>query len=286
MRTIQCTCKKLKESKDPRRVITRAPKSLDDCRKLRDANFVKRVETMMDINPSKSMRSMAAELGIDKRTIQRCVDKDLRCKSYRMQTGQLLTQATKNRRLLNSTKLINKLKQPKESNMLWLFSDEKNFCQDQAHNRQNHRWIAMCPNNVPRVMKTKFPNTVMIFGVMPPQLPWIKQVAWGRPWVWQQNSAPCHVSKCYLAWLEEHCYDFVTKDKSPPSSLDLNPMDYFFWGILKNQTNRHPHTTKASFIASIKEQCISIDREMVKKACGSFRTKIEHIIEAEGNYVE
>ena len=109
---------------------------------------------------------MAAELRVDKRTIQRCVDEDLRCKSYRMQTGQLLTQATKDRKLLNSTKLLNKLKHPKESNMLWFFSDEKNFCQDQAHNRQNHRWISMCPNDKPRVMKIKFPNTVMVFGVI------------------------------------------------------------------------------------------------------------------------
>ena len=168
---------------------------------------------MIDINPSKSMRSMAAKLGVDKRTIQLCVDKDLRCKSYRMQTGQLLTQATKERRLLNSTKLLNKLKYLKESNMLQFFSDEKNFCQDQAHNMQNHQWTAMCANDVPRVMKTKFPNTVMVFGVissdgnmMSPHifetglrvdteiylqvmetvvLPWI------TPWVRQQDSAPC-----------------------------------------------------------------------------------------------
>ena len=166
MRTIQCTRKKLEESKDLRGVITRAPKSLDDRRKSRNVDFVKRVEAMIDINPSKSMRSMTAELGVDKRTIQRCVDEDLHYKSYRMQTGQLLTQATKDRRLLNSTKLLNKLKRPKESNMLWFFSNEKNFYQDQAHNRQNHRWIAMCPNDVPRVMKTKFPNTVIVFGVI------------------------------------------------------------------------------------------------------------------------
>ena len=164
MRTIQHTHKKLEESKDSCGVIPRAPKSLDDCRKL--SFFLKRVVVMIDINPFKSMRSMAAELGFDKRTIQRCVDEDLCCKSYRMQTGQLLTQATKDRRLLNSTKLLNKLKHLKESNMLWFFSDEKNFCQDQAHNRQNHRWIAMCPNDVPRVIKTKFPNTVMVFGVI------------------------------------------------------------------------------------------------------------------------
>ena len=198
-----------------------------------------------------------------------------------MQISQLLTQATKGR------KLLNKLKHLKECNMLWFFSNEKNFCQDQAHNRQNHRWIAMCPNDVPRVIKTKFPNMVMVFGVISSDmmlahifemglrvdteiylkvmetvmLPWIKQVARDRPRT-------------------------VTKDKWPPSSPDLNPMDYFFWGVLKNQTNRCPHTTKVSLITSIKEQCISIDREMVKKACGNFRTRIERVIKAEGNYVK
>ena len=230
MKTIQRTCKKLEKSKDLHGVITRAPKSLDDRHKLRNADFVKRVEAMININPSKSMKSMAAELGVDKRTIQRCVDKDLCCKSYRMQTGQLLTQATKDKRLLNSTKLLNKLKHLKESNMLWFFSDEKNFCQDQGPQQAEPLMDCYVPNDVPRVMKTKFPNTVMIFGVissdrdvMPPHifetslrvdteiylqvmetvvLSWIKQVAQDGPWVWQQDSAPCHVSKCSFTWLE------------------------------------------------------------------------------------
>ena len=66
----------------------------------------------------------------------------MRCKSYRLKTGQLLTEKAKNARLLNGTKLLNKL--------LWFFScsDEKNFCQDQKFNRQNKRWIAACPDNV------------------------------------------------------------------------------------------------------------------------------------------
>ncbi|KAF2343241.1 hypothetical protein FHG87_026003 [Trinorchestia longiramus] len=84
MRTIERTRKKFEESKDPHGVITRALKSLDDRWNSRNADFVKRVETMIDYDPSKSMRSMAAELGVDKRTIQRCVDKDLLCKSYRI----------------------------------------------------------------------------------------------------------------------------------------------------------------------------------------------------------
>ena len=84
-------------------------------------------------------------------------------------------------------------------------------------------WIDTNNRDVPRVMKTKFPATVMIFGVvsseghiMPPHifevglkvntkvyldvlksvvLTWCNQVAGDRPWVWQQDSAPAHKSK-------------------------------------------------------------------------------------------
>ena len=79
-------------------------------------------------------------------------------------------------------------------------------------------WIATNNRDVPRVMKTKFPATVMVFGVvsseghiMPPHvfevglkvntkvyldvlksvvIPLCNKVDGGRPWVWQQGSAP------------------------------------------------------------------------------------------------
>ena len=98
-------------------------------------------------------------------------------------------------------------------------------------------WIAPNNRDVPRVMKTKFPAMVMVFGVvssedhiMPPHIfevslkvntkvyldvlksvviPWRNQVAGGRPWVWQQDSAPAHKSKETQAWLQKECYDFV-----------------------------------------------------------------------------
>ena len=37
---------------------------------------------------------------------------------------------------------------------------------DPSYDSQNHRWIALNNFNVPRVMKTKFPATVMVFGVV------------------------------------------------------------------------------------------------------------------------
>ena len=81
-------------------------------------------------------------------------------------------------------------------------------------------WIDTNNRDVPRMMKTMFPDTVMVFGVvsseghiMPPHIfevglkvntkvyvdvlknvmiPWCNQVAGGRPWVWQQDSATTH----------------------------------------------------------------------------------------------
>ena len=139
-------------------------------------------------------------------------------------------------------------------------------------------WIATNNRNVPRVMKTKFLATVMVFGVvssdghiMPPHIfevglkvntkvyldvlksvvvPWCNQVAGGRPWVWQQDSAPAHKSKETQAWLQE-CYDFVPFSHWPPSSPDLNLLDYFVQSYVGNITNINSHNTKASLPPSI-----------------------------------
>ena len=104
-------------------------------------------------------------------------------------------------------------------------------------------WIATNNRDVPRVMKIKFPATVMVFGVIsseghltPPHIfevglkvntkvyldvlksvviPWCNQVADGRPLVWQQDSARAHKSKEIQAWLQKECYDFVPFSHCP-----------------------------------------------------------------------
>ena len=50
-------------------------------------------------------------------------------------------------------------------------------------------------------------------------IPWCNQVAGGRPWVWQQDSAPVQKSKETQAWLQKECYNFVPF--SLPPSPDL-----------------------------------------------------------------
>ena len=107
-------------------------------------------------------------------------------------------------------------------------------------------WIATNNRDVPRVMKTKFPATVRVFGVVSSEghimlphifevglkvntkvyldvlksvvIPWCNLVAGGILWVWQQDSAPAYKSKETQTWLQKECYDFVPFSHWPPSS--------------------------------------------------------------------
>ena len=68
----------------------------------------------------------------------------------------------------------------------------------------------------------------------------------------------------------------------PPSSPDLNPLDYFDWSYVENVTNMTSHNTKASLIASIRRVFTELPPALVEKACSQFRIRIEAVIEAEG----
>ena len=115
---------------------------------------------------------------------------------------------------------------------------------------------------------------------------WCNQLAGGRPWLWQQDSAPAHKSKETQAWFQKEGYDFVPFSHWPPSSPDLNPLDYFVWSYVENITNMTSHNTKASLIAVIRRVFAELPPVLVEKACSQFRIRIEAVIEDEGGYIE
>ena len=152
IRTVQRLRTQLNASGDPLKVVERKSKAEDTARKTGTKEFIEKIQAIIDETPQK----IARDLGVSHTTVNACVKEDLKYRSYSRQTSQILNEKTKNPRLIKTVRLLNKLKHPKKPNMLWSFSDEKNFCQDQVHNSQNHRWIATNNRDVPWVMKTKF----------------------------------------------------------------------------------------------------------------------------------
>ena len=72
----------------------------------------------------------------------------------------------------------------------------------------------------------------------------------------------------------------------PPSSPDLNLLDYFVWSYVKNITNMTSHNTKASLITAIRRVFAELLPVLVEKACSQFQICIKAVIEPEGGYIE
>ena len=164
--------------------------------------------------------------------------------------------------------------------------------------------------NVPRVMKTKFPATVIVFGVVSSEghimqphifevglkvntkvyldvlksvvIPWCNQVASGR---WQTlgvDSAPAHKSKETQAWLQKECYDFVPFSHWPPPPPTWTRWTTSFGHTSRTSATWPPTTPKPAWSPPSAE----LPPALVEKACSQFWIRIEAVIEAEGGYIE
>ncbi|UYV68303.1 hypothetical protein LAZ67_5003795 [Cordylochernes scorpioides] len=281
--------------------------------RVRGEEFVKNVKEKIDGNPGKSMRAIAKEMDVGSMTIVRTIHEDLGLKSYALRKGQLLTENMKNNRKGKAAALLNNLKHD-SFGMLRFFSDEKNFDVDQKVNPRNDRWICKDPSEIPVVMHTKFPASVMVLGVissegdvMPPHFfekglrmnadtyinvletvvkPWMDMVATGRKYVFQQDSAPAHKAKKTQSWLTLNVPSHWGPDIWPPNSPDCNPLDYYVWGVVERDVNKAPHTTIQSVKKAVHTVMTQMDKVIVAKACASFRIRLETVVANNGNYIE
>ena len=139
-------------------------------------------------------------------------------------------------------------------------------------------WIAMNNRDVPRVMKTKFLTTVMVFGVvfseghiMPPHIfevglkvntkvylhvlksaviPWCNQVGGDRPGCGNRTQRwPTSPKRPRLGFRRCATTLYPSLTGFYPN---LNLLDYFIWSYVKNITNMTSHNIKASLITTIR----------------------------------
>ncbi|QQP36625.1 Uncharacterized protein FKW44_021783, partial [Caligus rogercresseyi] len=70
LRSVQRLMKSLEDCKDPRKVNSRAPRPDLSTRKVRDMDFVNKVQEIIDEHPTRSLSSIAEELEVGETTIQ------------------------------------------------------------------------------------------------------------------------------------------------------------------------------------------------------------------------
>ena len=100
IRTVQRLRAQLNLSDYPLEVVERK----DTARKTRTKEFIEKVQAIIDETPQRPIRQIARDLGVSHTTVNACVKEDLKCRSYRRPTSQILTEKTKNLRLIKSVR--------------------------------------------------------------------------------------------------------------------------------------------------------------------------------------
>jgi DDE superfamily endonuclease len=110
--------------------------------------------------------------------------------------------------------------------------------------------------------------------------PWIDRVRNGMTYIFQQESAPSHEAQNTQEWLADHFYDHITPNLWPSYSPDLNPLDYYVWDVAERDINKRSQNAQHSLKASIVTVMDNIDMDHLIRACGTYRSRIEAVIEA------
>lgn len=245
---------------------------------------IKRVREKIRRNPARSARKLAKEENIDRESMRRIIKVELGLRPYRKRKMHGLTAKQKLTRIQRCKMLLKRHGKKKVEKII--FSDEKLFVMQQSHNPKNDVVYSLCIQDIPEHLRAvqRFQNTsaVMVWGAVSHKgkLPLIfidrgvkinteyyktfvlestlkpeaEKLFPNGDWTFQQDSAPAHGSNITQQWCRDNCPNFIAKNLWPPSSPDLNPLDYFVWGTLQEKVNATQHPNLDSMKAAIERE--------------------------------
>jgi hypothetical protein len=281
------------------------------------SKLISTIKSRIQRNPIRSMRGMAKDLKVSEWTIRNIVKTKLGARSLARTKRCLLSERLKTLRLERSKKILQILK---KKTPIILFSDEKYFTVDPVCNSRNNRYITKkrskdVPHSIRSVQKSKHPAQIMMFGLvasngkkMPPIFlesgfrmgakeyldriliphvkPWIQSNFSDNDYiVFMQDGAPCHTAKTVQKWLFENV-PYWPKEVWPPSSPDLNPLDFSIWAYVQARACAQQHPNIDSLKVSVTKEWTKMSEDFIQTVCAQFRPRIEAVIEAEGGYID
>ena len=104
--------------------------------------------------------------------------------------------------------------------------------------------------------------------------------------MFQQDGAPAHTARTTQTLLADNFANFWSKDIWPPSSPDLNPLDFYFWARVEREACRVQHKNVAVLRASICKAWEKIPNAEVAKAVRSFRRRLQRVVAVGGDFIE
>lgn len=280
---------------------------------VRTPALIKATRDLIRKNPARSARKLAKNMNVSQSTMCTFFKHDLGLKAYKKHKIHGLTTAQKKKRFERSKMLLSWRRGDEI-----IFSDEKLFLLQESHNAQNDRvWCASIekiPDNKRQVQRFQNVSSVMVWGAISKRgkfplvfidkgvkinqqyylehvlidqvLPNAKAMYDKDYYCFQQDGAPAHTAKRVQAWCDENLVDYIPKDEWPPSSPDLNPLDFCIWGYMQQQLGSKKINSIDGFKKQISKIWDEIPMNIVGAACDSFWTRLDTVRKAKGERFE
>jgi transposase len=282
-------------------------------RMIRTKGMIQKVKNRINRKKRVSIRKLASELNISNGSVVRILKQDLGYRSYKKRVEPALTDLQKSQRLKFANWVRNNFR--KEDTLKILFSDEKMFDIDGIYNAQNDRIWAVDREEADAkggvCQKQKFPQKVMVWlgacskgltpliildkgtvdhqryinQVLPVALKYGNKVV-GNEWTFQQDGAKPHTHIVTQEWCRENFPSFIGKDRWPPNSPDINPLDYSIWDEFGHQINWAKVQSKKTLINELKLDVKRIRESVVLESCQSWTNRLYRLSNNNGNYLK
>ena len=130
--------------------------------------MIKCIQERIRRNPRRSMRQMAKSTDMSPRAMRQLVHEDLKMSFFTIQKRQILLAGVKQKRLERSKVVLKEFRSGMAGEIVW--SDEKFFTVEFAHNQRNDRIIGRnvkeIPYNQKTVYKTMRPASIMVWAAV------------------------------------------------------------------------------------------------------------------------
>lgn len=308
---VKYTIKRLRETGS----IKNRPKS-GRPRSARTKKLIKAVRERIRRNPERSARKLAADFQVSNTTMRRVLKNDLQLKPYKKRKLHGLTTKQREKRVKRSRALLKRHGKKSIENII--FSDEKLFVIEQHLNAQNDRIYLASFEDIPEELRTvqrfQKSSSVMVWGAVSQKgkLPlvfiekgvkinadyyqkenlegslktWAPLIHENDNWCFQQDSAPSHMAKATQGWCERECPGFIKTEEWPPSSPDLNPLDYCVWGTLEGKVNAKQHRSLDSLKRKLSLEWDKLSMKTVRAAIGAWRKRLGRVVNCNGGRFE
>ncbi len=283
----------------------------------RPAQLVAHVENLVGESPNTSVRALARETGTAEATMRRLVKEDLGMYSYVKQERPLLSEETRRRRKERATLLLNRIKRV-DAGATILFSDEKWFTLAQYHNRRNTK-VVLRQGETPDERRVQGvaqrPAGLMFLGVVasdgrvaPPIFvepgmkidatayqtilrqelkPWVNANFLPGTFIFQQDGATAHTAASTQTMIKEELgWRYWSKEMWPPSSPDLNPLDYGVWSNVARIACESPAPNIDTLRQHVAQAWTAQEPAQVRQVCRGFWRRLEVVVAAQGGYID